>query len=202
MKNGMIVVAVTGASGPVMGIRLIEELLNSGEEVAAVVSQAAWQVIEYELSYKQEESSSLERLIERRGITNDCHLLTEFQNNDISSPVASGSSPFEAVVVVPTSMKTLSSIASGYTDTLIARTCDVALKEKRQCIIVPRETPLNIIHMENMLRAAKAGAVIMPPVPGFYTRPRSIDDIIDFIVGKILNLLGRKHTLFQSWGSS
>jgi len=127
--------------------------------------------------------------------------LTEFQNNDISSPVASGSSPFEAVVVVPTSMKTLSSIACGYTDTLIARTCDVALKEKRRCIIVPRETPLNVIHMENMLRAAKAGAVIMPPVPGFYTRPRTIDDIIDFIVGKILNLLDRKHTLFKSWGS-
>ena len=200
MNQGMIVVALTGASGPVMGIRLIEELLNSGEEVTAIVSETAWKIIGYELSLTKEEPSPMKRLLERRGIAKDCSLFTEFQNNDLSSPIASGSSPFEAVVVIPTSMKTLSAVACGYADTLIARACDVALKERRRCIMVPRETPLNLIHMENLLRVARAGGEIVPPVPGFYTHPQSIDDIINFIVGKILNLLGRKHTLFQSWG--
>ena len=96
-------------------------------------------------------------------------------------------------------MKTLSAIANGYADSLLVRACDVALKEKRRCIIVPRETPLNLIHIENMRKVVLAGAVIAPPVPGFYTHPQSIDEVVDFIVGKILNLLGRKHNLFKPW---
>ena len=97
-------------------------------------------------------------------------------------------------------MKTLSAIAHGYADSVITRTCDVALKERRRCIIVPRETPLNLIHIENMLKAARVGADIVPPIPGFYTLPRSVDDIINFVIGKVLNLLGREHNLFKSWG--
>jgi 4-hydroxy-3-polyprenylbenzoate decarboxylase len=102
--------------------------------------------------------------------------------------------------VIPCSMKTLSAIVHGYADSLITRACDVALKEKRRCIIVPRETPLSIVHTENFHKAAQAGIEIVPPVPGFYTRPESVGDVIDFVVGKILNLLGRKHRLFESWG--
>ena len=115
--------------------------------------------------------------------------------------MASGTADFEAVVVVPCSMKTMAAIANGYADTLINRACDVALKEKRRCIIVPRETPLNLIHLKNMYQAAKAGVEVLPPVPGFYTRPKTVDDVVNFVVGKMLNLLGKPHSLFQSWGA-
>ena len=197
----MIVVAISGASGPIMGIRLIEELLNLKERVAAVVSQPAGRIIEYEILLGNATFSSLNALLETRGKAKSLDLLYEYKNNDFFSPVASGSAQFEAVVVIPCSMKTLSAIVHGYADSLITRACDVALKEKRRCIVVPRETPLSLIHTENLHKAAQAGVDIVPPVPGFYTRPESLEDVINFVVGKILNLLGRKHRLFESWGS-
>jgi 4-hydroxy-3-polyprenylbenzoate decarboxylase len=196
----MIVVAISGASGPIMGIRLIEELLNLKERVAAVVSQPAGRIIEYEILLEKAPFSSLKALLETRGAAKNLDLLSEYKNNDFFSPVASGSAQFEAVAVIPCSMKTLSAIVHGYADSLMTRACDVALKEKRRCIIVPRETPLSIVHTENLYKAAQAGIEIVPPVPGFYTRPESIEDVIDFVVGKVLNLLGRKHRLFESWG--
>lgn len=196
----MIVVAISGASGPIMGIRLIEELLDLKEPVAAVVSQPAGRIIEYEMLLEKATFSSLKELLEMRGVVNNLDLLKEYKNNDFFSPFASGSAQFEAVVVIPCSMKTLSAIAHGYADSLMTRTCDVALKEKRRCIVVPRETPLSVIHTENLHKAARAGVEIVPPVPGFYTRPETLEDVIDFVVGKILNLLGKKHRLFESWG--
>ena len=196
----MIVVAISGASGPIMGVRLIEELLNSGEKVAAIVSQPARQIIEYEILCEKISFSSLKELLLKRGLAGNYDLLREFKNNDFFAPVASGSTRFEAMVVIPCSMKTLSAIVHGYADSLITRTCDVALKEKRRCIIVPRETPLSVIHTENIHKAALAGIEIVPPVPGFYTRPESVDDVVNFVVGKVLNLLGREHDLFESWG--
>ncbi|MGA8181305.1 MAG: UbiX family flavin prenyltransferase, partial [Desulfobacterales bacterium] len=198
--NKMIVVAISGASGPIMGIRLIEELLNSKERVAAIISQPAGRIIEYEVLLEKASFSSLRELLEMRGVAKNLDLLNEYKNDDFFSPVASGSAQFEGVVVIPCSMKTLSAIVHGHADSLITRTCDVALKEKRRCIIVPRETPLSVVHTENLHKAAQAGIEIVPPVPGFYTRPESIVDVIDFVVGKILNLLGRKHRLFESWG--
>jgi 4-hydroxy-3-polyprenylbenzoate decarboxylase len=196
----MIVVGISGASGPIMGIRLIEELLNSNEQVAAIVSQAAGQIIEYEMLDEKESFTSLKELLLKRGLSDNHHLLSEFENHDFFTPVASGSAKFEAMVVMPCSMKTLSAIVHGYADSLITRACDVALKERRRCIIVPRETPLSVVHTENLHKAALAGIEIVPPVPGFYTRPESLDDVINFIVGKVLNLLGRRHDLFESWG--
>ena len=196
----MIVVAISGASGPIMGVRLIEELLNSEEKVAAIVSQPARQIIEYEILREKISFSSLKELLATRGLSGNYDLLSEFKNNDFFAPVASGSTRFEAMVVIPCSMKTLSAIVHGYANSLITRTCDVALKEKRRCIIVPRETPLSVVHTENIHRAALAGIEIVPPVPGFYTRPESVDDVVNFIVGKVLNLLGREHDLFESWG--
>jgi len=196
----MIVVAISGASGPIMGVRLIEELLNSEEKVAAIVSQPARQIIEYEILREKISFSSLKELLAKRGLSENYDLLSEFKNNDFFAPVASGSTRFEAMVVIPCSMKTLSAIVHGYADSLITRTCDVALKEKRRCIIVPRETPLSVVHTENIHRAALAGIEIVPPVPGFYTRPESVDDVVNFVVGKVLNLLGREHNLFESWG--
>jgi 4-hydroxy-3-polyprenylbenzoate decarboxylase len=196
----MIVVAISGASGPIMGIRLIEELLHSKERVAAIVSQSSRQIIEYEILKGKGSFSSIKELLVQRGITDNHDLLSEFKNNDFFAPVASGSAEFEAMLVIPCSMKTLSAIVHGNADSLITRACDVALKEKRRCIIVPRETPLSVVHTENLHRAALAGIEIVPPVPGFYTRPESLDDVIDFVVGKVLNLLGRKHSLFERWG--
>ncbi len=183
-----------------MGVRLIEELLNAEEKVAAIVSQPARQIIEYEILREKISFSSLKELLAKRGLSGNYDLLSEFKNNDFFAPVASGSTRFEAMVVIPCSMKTLSAIVHGYADSLITRTCDVALKEKRRCIIVPRETPLSVVHTENIHRAALAGIEIVPPVPGFYTRPESVDDVVNFVVGKVLNLLGREHNLFESWG--
>jgi 4-hydroxy-3-polyprenylbenzoate decarboxylase len=196
----MIVIAISGASGPIMGIRLIEELLNLKERVAAVVSQPAGRIIEYEILLGKAPFTSLKELLGTRGAAKNLDLLNEYKNNDFFSPVASGSAQFEAVVVIPCSMKTLSAIVHGYADSLTTRACDVALKEKRRCIVVPRETPLSVVHTENLHKAAQAGIEIVPPVPGFYTHPESLEDVIDFVVGKILNLLGRKHHLFESWG--
>jgi len=149
---------------------------------------------------EKESFTSLKELLLKRGLSDNHHLLSEFENHDFFTPVASGSAKFEAMVVMPCSMKTLSAIVHGYADSLITRACDVALKERRRCIIVPRETPLSVVHTENLHKAALAGIEIVPPVPGFYTRPESLDDVINFVVGKVLNLLGRRHDLFESWG--
>jgi 4-hydroxy-3-polyprenylbenzoate decarboxylase len=197
----MIVVGISGASGPIMGIRLIEELLLLDEDVMAVVSPAARRIIMHEILRPDTPFTGIRNIIKQRNRVPDLGRLKEFDNNDFFAPVASGTADFEAVVVVPCSMKTMAAIANGYADTLINRACDVALKEKRRCIIVPRETPLNLIHLKNMYQAAKAGVEVLPPVPGFYTRPKTVDDVVNFVVGKMLNLLGKPHSLFQSWGA-
>lgn len=195
----MIIVGISGASGPILGIRLIEELLGGGDEVAGIASESSWAIIRHELSHVPAGDRPLTDLLRSRGIAKGLNRFVEYGEKDFHTPCASGSAKFEAVVVIPSSMKTLSAIANGHADTLIARACDVALKENRTCIIVPRETPLNLIHIENMRRAALAGARIVPPVPGFYTRPRTIEDVVNFVVGKVLNLLGREHALFEGW---
>ena len=197
----MYIVGITGASGPVIGVRLVEELLRSGKEVASVVTPAAWGIMGHEMGPGGKWHSSLRELLGERGSTGGLQLLREYAHDDMFAPPASGSFKFDAVVVAPCSMKTLAGIATGFADTLIGRAADVALKEGRRCILVPRETPLNLIHLENLLKAKKAGADILVPVPGFYTRPRTVDDVVDFIVGKILNLLGIEHNLFRPWGT-
>jgi flavin prenyltransferase len=196
----MIIVAITGASGPILGIRLIEELLKSGEDVTGIASKGSVGIMEYELSCSIAGESPLTRLLEDRGNVPDLNNFKEYDEKNFQAPCASGSSDFEAIAVAPCSMKSLSAIANGYADNLITRACDVALKEKRKCLIMPRETPFNLSHIENMKKAALAGAVIVPPVPGFYTKPQTVDDMVDFIVGKMLNLLGKKQDLFKGWG--
>ena len=196
----MIIVALTGASGPILGIRLIEELLKMDESVTGITSRGSIGIMEYELSCSISNDFPLTMMLEQRRNVPGFEKFTEYGEKDFQAPCASGSSAFEAIVVAPCSMKSLSAIANGYADNLITRACDVALKEKRKCLIVPRETPFNLIHIENIKKVMLAGAVIVPPVPGFYTKPQTVDDIIDFIVGKILNLLGKKHLLFKGWG--
>jgi len=195
----MIVVAISGASGPIMGIRLVEELLNSGESIAAIVSEPAKDIIAYEIPELQGHTSTLKEVIEKRGVAQNTDHLKEYDNKNFFTPAASGSTAVKATIVVPCSMKTLAAISHGYADTLITRVADVAIKEKRRLIIVPRETPMSIIHIDNLQKVAHAGADIVMPVPGFYTRPKTTEDTVDFIVGKILNLLDIKHSLFKSW---
>jgi len=198
----MYIVAITGASGPVLGIRLIELLLKSGKEVLAIVSDAAWETISYEMFKSRKRFRSVKDVLSEKGSEPDFTLLKECSPGDYFSPAASGTSKNEGVIVVPCSMKTLSAIASGYADSLITRAVDVALKEERRVIIVPRETPLNLIHLENLVKVKQAGASVLIPAPGFYTFPVTIEDVVDFIVGKILNLLDIEHNLFPEWGQS
>ncbi|MBN1140994.1 MAG: UbiX family flavin prenyltransferase [Deltaproteobacteria bacterium] len=197
----MIVVGITGTSGVILGIRLVEELLRKGEAVAGVVSTRAWSVMVHELSFRSSGKEPLREFLMQRGRAGNLERFCEYDDKNLFAPMASGSSGFEAVVVMPCSMKTLSAIATGFSDTLITRACDVALKEKRRCLLVPRESPLSLIHLENLKRVAQAGAAIVPPVPAFYFHPKSINDVIDFVVGKVLSQLGREHELNPPWSS-
>ncbi len=194
----MYIIGITGASGPVIGVRLIEELLARDLPVASIISKAAAPVLRHEVPGAEKFTDMKNLLLSRRpGIR--AEQLTEFDDGDLWAPPSSGTAPNRAVIIAPCSMKTLSAVAAGYADTLIHRAADVALKEGRKCVLVPRETPLSLIHLENMAKAKRAGADIVPPVPGFYTRPETVDDIIDYVVGKILNLLGIEHDLFRPW---
>ncbi len=196
----MYIVGITGASGSIIGIRTIEELLKAGKQVTAIVSDAGWTTLNHELPSPEGKASSVAEILKRRGISPGRDMLREYANSDFFAPPASGTAPFEAVIIAPLSMKSLAGIAHGYAESLITRAADVALKEGRRCILVPRETPLSLIHLDNMLAAKKAGADILPPMPGFYAFPGTIDDVVDFIVGKILGLAGIDHSLFSPWG--
>lgn len=194
----MYIAAITGASGAVIGIRLIEELLRKGLSVSAIVSEAGRRTICHEILMGRRTSAS--PLKEALNPAVDLKLFREYEPDDWDAPCASGSSDFKAVVAAPCSMRTLAAAAHGCGDSLITRCIDVALKEGRQTVLVPRETPLSLIHLENMVAAKKAGAHILPPVPGFYVHPKTASDVVDFIVGKILSLLGIEHDLYTPWG--
>ena len=196
----MYIVGITGASGPILGIRLIEELLAAGKEVGAIASATALRVMGHEIFGGLEDPKSVRQVLERRGVGVPEKRFVEYANADLFSPPASGSFRTEAVIIIPCSMKTLSALAAGHADSLMTRAFDVALKERRRAVVVPRETPLSAIHLENMLRLSRAGADIVPPVPAFYANPKSLDDMINFLVGKVLGLLGVEHTLFTPWG--
>ncbi len=197
----MIVVAITGASGVIYGVRLAEELLATGRQTAVIASKTALLLFGQEL-YPGEQFQSVGQLLFRRGFDVPGGLFVEYSNHDVFAPIASGSVRFDAIVVAPCSMKTLAQLSSGIADSLIARAFDVALKERRKAIVVPRETPFSDIHLENMIRLSRAGAVILPPAPAFYFYPKTVDDLINFVVGKILHTLGIDHTLFTPWGNT
>ena len=195
-----VTLAFTGASGMPYGIRLLEHLLQSGQRVHLVYSQAAQIVAKQELDFTlpNRPQDAEQMLKERFGkISGE---LKVFGLQDWYAPMASGSNPGDAMVVCPCTMGTLGKIANGISDDLIARAADVMLKEKRILIIVPREMPFSAIHLENMLRLSHAGAVIMPPNPGFYHHPQSVQDIVDFVVARILDHLGVEQTLMKPWG--
>ncbi|MCX8124693.1 MAG: UbiX family flavin prenyltransferase [Spirochaetes bacterium] len=195
----MIIVCITGASGAILGIRLIEELLQKNKEVACIVSQSAWPVMQYEL---QTDVHTVKEILLQRSIDIQLlHNLKEYKPDDFFTPIASGSNPFEAAVVIPASMKTVAAIACGYADNLIHRVCDIALKEKRTLIIVPRETPMSGIHLNNLHTAALYGCTVVMPVPAFYNFPKTIDDVINFIVGRVLDILHIEHNCYKRWNN-
>ena len=186
-----IVVVITGASGSVYGKRLIEVLAEKGFKLSVIATDKGKQVFNYELSL--EIDSFVKELNEKYK-----NIKLE-DNNNLFAGVASGSHWFDAVIIVPCSMGTLAEISYGLSRNLLSRAADVALKENKKLILVPRETPLNTIHLENMYRLSKVGATIIPAMPGFYNHPESIDDLVNFQVGKILNYLNIDNNLFERW---
>jgi 4-hydroxy-3-polyprenylbenzoate decarboxylase len=195
-----ITLALTGASGMPYGIRLLECLLQARIRVYLLVSQAAQVVAKQEMDLQlPTRKAELETLFGGR-FAAEPGQLSVFGREEWFAPVASGSNPADAMVVCPCTMGTLAAIAAGLADNLIERAADVMLKEGRKLILVPRETPLSAVHLENMLKLARLGIVILPPNPGFYNRPTQVADLIDFVVARVLDQLAIPHKLMPRWG--
>ena len=195
-----VTLALSGASGMAYGLRLLECLLAADIDVNLLVSHAAHLVTKQELGVAlPARASDLEHQLSDSLNTRDGQLRV-YGREDWNAPVASGSNPADAMVICPCSMGTLAAIAHGTSDNLIERAADVMLKEHKQLILVPREAPFSTLHLENMLKLSRMNAVILPANPGFYHRPQSVEDIIDFIVARILDQLGIEHALMARWG--
>jgi 4-hydroxy-3-polyprenylbenzoate decarboxylase len=195
-----ITLAFTGASGMPYGLRLLECLVAARCRVYLLYSPAAQIVArqECDLTLPAQPREAARLLAERCRAADG--QLTVFGREDWMAPVASGSNPADAMAVCPCSMGTLGAIAHGLADNLIERAADVMLKERRPLVLVPRETPLSTIHLDNMLKLAQAGATILPPAPGFYDRPQSVADLVDFVVARVLDQLHVAHALGPRWG--
>lgn len=194
-----IVLAMTGASGAVYGLRLTEELLRAGCRVVLLLSCAGRQVLHHEtgLDWTGELALRRERIAAHFQAG---EALQHYDENDLFAPVASGSAAADAMLVAPCSMGCAGRLAGGLGSNLIERCADVALKEGRPLLLVPRETPFNQLHLENLLRLSRAGARIVPAMPAFYQPPASVEEMVDFVVGKVLDQLHIEHTLYRRWG--
>lgn len=180
-----LLVGISGSSGVAYGVRLLEVLRTLKIETHLIISKWAEECIKIETDKKPSYVKSLAKHV--------------YSNDDLAAKPSSGSFKIDGMVVIPCSMKTLASIANGYEDTLISRSASVMLKESRKLILVPRETPLTAIHLSNMLRLARMGTIILPAMPGFYHRPKSIDELLNHISGKILDQFGIEHEVFKRW---
>lgn len=181
-----IVVGMTGSTGVIYGIRLLEELSKAGVETHLVMSEWAEKCVAMETGRTAQQVKSLAGSVSGE--------------RDMASAVSSGTHRTDGMVVAPCSMKTLSAIANGYDDTLVARAAGVTLKESRKLVLMARESPLSAVHLENMLKLARLGVVILPPVTEFYTHPKSVDDMVNHGVGKCLDQFGLDHDLYPRWG--
>lgn len=190
-------VAITGASGSIYGLRLTEELLRAGCRVSLLLSEPGRQVLNYETGLDWRVEPGERRQQVRAHFRSE--RIDSLDNTDLFAAVASGSNPPDAMVICPCSMGTAGRVAAGLSETLLERAADVMLKERRPLLLVPRETPLSVIHLENLLRLARAGAVIVPAMPAFYHAPQSLDELVAFVVGKVLDQLGVEHELFKRW---
>jgi flavin prenyltransferase len=185
--------AMTGASGAPYAVRLLEALNAAAVPVRLIISRTGWRLLDEELGIDGEAAL--------RARTGDWSRVIMYQDDDRGATPASGSAPSRGMVICPCSMGTLASIAQGTTRSLIERAADVVLKERRRLVLVPRETPYSQIHLENMLRLTQAGAVVLPASPGFYDRPARIEDLVDFVVGRVLSQVGVEHQLGPRWQS-
>jgi flavin prenyltransferase len=193
-----IVIAMTGASGAPYAVRLLQVLCRAGRTIHLCVSPSATQVLREEMDLEIALDSFDPALFGGLGAGR----LVYHHYQDFTAGIASGSFPTAGMVVIPCSMSTLGAIASGITTNLITRAADVHLKERRKLILVPRETPLSLIHLENMVTVTRAGAIVLPAMPGWYHRPRRLDDIINFVVSRICDQLGVPNALIERWGNS
>jgi 4-hydroxy-3-polyprenylbenzoate decarboxylase len=180
-----LVVGITGASGTIYGVRVLEVLRDLGVETHLVLTEAARRVVQLETGFGADEIEDLATY--------------SYTNDEIDAPIASGSFRTGGMIVAPCSIKSLSAMAHSYNDSLLARAADVALKERRKLVLVVRETPLHLGHLRLMAEATEYGAVILPPMPAFYHRPKTIADLVDQTVGKILDQFGVEHDLYQRW---
>ena len=180
-----LIVGISGASGTVYGIRVLEVLRDTPIETHLVMSAAAKRVTELEMGVSVEQVSALADAV--------------YANDELDAPISSGSYPTMGMIVAPCSIKSLSAIAHSYNDTLLARAADVVLKERRKLVLVVRETPLHLGHLRLMAQVTEYGAVILPPMPSFYHQPKSVDDIVNQTVGKILDQFGLEHDLLRRW---
>ena len=178
-------ISIGGASGSIYGIRLLQELNKTGHEVHLVISETAKKIINHETRYTY-------NAIKKKAVV-------VYDNDDLYAGPASGSFPLDGMIVIPCSMKTLSEIANGCGDTLTSRAASCCLKEGRKLVLVVRETPLDVPGIRNMLAAKESGAIILPAMPAFYHQPKNIEELVDFIVGKVFDQLGLQHTLFKRW---
>jgi 4-hydroxy-3-polyprenylbenzoate decarboxylase len=179
------IVAMTGASGSIYGIRILENLVNKNYDISLIVSENAQKIIQYETG---KDLKSLASLATRM-----------YANTDNFSPLASGTFHHNGMVIAPCTLKTLAGIANGYTDSLIARAALCTIKENHPLILVIRETPLDLATLTNLVAAKKNGAIILPAIPAFYHKPTSINELVDYVVGKVLDQLGIQHSLFLPW---
>jgi len=181
-----LIVGITGSTGVIYGIRLLEVLKEKNIETHLILTEWAQKCIAMETDYKLDQVKSLAATIS--------------DETNMAASVSSGTHKIDGMIVIPCSMKTLSSIANGYDETLVARAAGVTLKESRKLVLVTRETPLTAINLENMLKLARLGVVILPPVPGFYTKPKTIDELVSHTVGKCLDQFDIDHDLYKRWG--
>ena len=183
-----LIIAITGASGIIYGKRLLEELKKNKIKTHLVISKAAKKIVKLELG---------------TSVNNIEELATHvYENNDWSSPIVSGSYRTDGMVIVPCSMKTLAGVANGFAENAVLRAADVMIKEKRKLIVVPRETPVSSIHLKNMLELSQQGVYVVPAMPAFYHKPENINGMIDFVVGRILDILGIDHHLYKRWSET
>ncbi|MDA8077713.1 MAG: UbiX family flavin prenyltransferase [Nitrospiraceae bacterium] len=190
--------AITGATGPIVGLRVLRELSRACE-VHVIISATSFSIIRDEtgIDWTGDDEAGVQEKI-RAFAGSD--LIHYYGDRNFHSPVASGSFRTDGMFVAPCSMKTLAGIACGYANGLVERAADVTIKEGRPLVLCPRETPFSAIHLENMLKLSRIGVKIVPPVIGFYHRPEGLDDVIDFIAGKVLDAMGVEHRLFRRWG--
>lgn len=191
------VFAISGASGSIIGIRVLRELVKTSE-IYLIVSSASFSMARDEagITWHASSDAAIEKKVRSSLGSKNIHYCNE---QNMAAPISSGSFKHDGMFIVPCSMKTLSGVAQGYTENLIQRAADVTIKEGRPLLLSPREMPFSAIHLENMLKLARLGVKIAPPVPGFYHAPRTIDDLIDFMAGKILDAMGIDHTIYKRW---